>query len=218
MPNALCQHPLLKSIHVLKKYWSLMCMYILNIESIKPIKFMLFWKSWGGGAIRRWLPAPSIGATGDVLGHGPIWPEKIKVRHGMLSPLWKSYWCRVKIELFSREGQIFPGRVKFFQGGRILIFFPEIIKYRNLLCVKLLFSCKLSKTASSPILALFQRGSTTAPGGSNPQPLPSIFTLYWRDVKWHSLYEILNTPLQETRSIHIITKCVRINNKLENSI
>ena len=34
---------------------------------------------------------------------------------------------RVKIKLFSREGQIFP-------GGCILIFFPENVKYQNLLC------------------------------------------------------------------------------------
>ena len=76
---------------------------------------------------------------------------------------------RVKIELFSREGQIFP-------GGSNFDIFPEIVKSRNLLCVKLLFSCILSKTDPSLILALVQRGSTTAPGESNPKP-PTIFTL-----------------------------------------
>ena len=37
---------------------NLICMYILKIESIKPRKFIIFWKSWG-----RWPPAPSIGVT-----------------------------------------------------------------------------------------------------------------------------------------------------------
>ena len=36
----------------------------------------------------------------------------------------------VKIKLVSREGKIFP-------GNRILIFFPENVKYQKLLCVKL---------------------------------------------------------------------------------
>ena len=73
----------------------------------------------------------------------------------------------------------FPGRVKFFQGGRILIFFPEIVKYRKLYYV---LNCYLAvncpKPTPSPILALFQRGSTTAPGGSNP-PTPSRQFLPW---------------------------------------
>ena len=86
---------------------------------------------------------------------------------------WKSATMglrgRVKIELFSREGQIFPGE-------RILIFSPDIVKYRKLLCVKLLFSCKLSKTDLQPHFGTFPEGSTTAPGGRIPNP-PSIFTL-----------------------------------------
>ena len=68
---------------------------------------------------------------------------------------------RVKIELFSREGQIFP-------EGRNLIFFPENVKYRKLLCDKLLFSCKLSKPDPSPILALFQRGRPLLQGVESP--------------------------------------------------
>ena len=53
MPNAKCQHPLLKSIHVLKVLKLDIIMYILKIESIK--KFVLFWKSWEGAL----APSPS---------------------------------------------------------------------------------------------------------------------------------------------------------------
>ena len=38
---------------------------------------------------------------------------------------------------------IFQGRVKFFQESRIVIYFPKNVEYRKLLCVKLIFSCKL---------------------------------------------------------------------------
>ena len=107
--------------------------------------------------------------------------------HSLLSKFLQ--WLRVKIEHF------FQGGPNFSREGRNLIFFLEIVKYRKWLCVKLLFSCKLSKTnppAPAPILALFQRGSTTVKGGSNPNP-PSIFTLQWlRDMplpKYHLFSE-----------------------------
>ena len=60
----------------------------------------------------------------------------------------------VEIKLGSREGQIFPS---------ILIFFPENIKYR-------VFSCDLSKTDPSLILALFQRGRKLLQGVETPNP------------------------------------------------
>ena len=69
-----------------------------------------------------------------------------------------------KFNIFSREDHISSG-----VGGRILIFSPENVKYQKLLSVELLFSCKLSKTAQ-PHDDTFQRGSTTAPEGRNPQP------------------------------------------------
>ena len=69
---------------------------------------------------------------------------------------------RVKIELFSREGQ--------FPEGRILIFFPENVKYRKLLCVKLLFSGKLSKTDPQPHFGTFLEEVDHCSRGSNPNP------------------------------------------------
>ena len=45
---------------ILKGKYSLICMYILKIESIKQIK-LIFWKSWGRS------PAPLVGAIGWVL-------------------------------------------------------------------------------------------------------------------------------------------------------
>ena len=70
-----------------------------------------------------------------------------------------------KIKLFFREDQILP-------EGHILIFSPENVKFRklNFFVFKLLFSCKLSKTAPDPILALFQRGVDHCSSGSNLQP------------------------------------------------
>ena len=52
-----------------------------------------------------------------------------------------------------------------FSRGYILIFSPGKVKYRKLISVELLFSCKLSKTDPIAILALFQRGLTTDAGG-----------------------------------------------------
>ena len=54
----------------------------------------------------------------------------------------------------------FPGKCKISKITIIIIF------------VKLVFSCKLSKTDPSPILALFQRAGHYS-GGSNPPPPPS---------------------------------------------
>ena len=71
---------------------------------------------------------------------------------------------RVKIELFSREVQIFP-------GGRILIFFPENVKYRKLLSENCYLALICPKPNPSLILALFQRWSTTALRRVYPPPL-----------------------------------------------
>ena len=68
----------------------------------------------------------------------------------------------------------FPRRVKYFQGGRILIFYPEIVKYRNLLCVKLLFSCKLSKTDPQSHFGTFPKGVDHCSRGVEP-PTPIKF-------------------------------------------
>ena len=71
---------------------------------------------------------------------------------------------RVEIKLFYRESQIFS-------GGHILTFFPENIKYWELLCVKLLFRCKLSKTAPQPHFGTFPEGVDHGSRGSNPRQI-----------------------------------------------
>ena len=76
-------------------------------------------------------------------------------------------WYRVKFK------PVFPGRVTYFRGSYFDIF-PENIKYRQVYYVLsfcLAVNCP-KPTLSSPILALFQRGSTTAPwcGGQTPNP------------------------------------------------
>ena len=86
---------------------------------------------------------------------------------------WGVETRRVKIKLFSREG-------KFFSWGSYFDIFPENVIYRKLLiCV---LNCYLAvicaKLTPSPILTLFQRGSTTAPGGQTLQP-PLICALEW---------------------------------------
>ena len=86
---------------------------------------------------------------------------------------------RVKIKLFFKEGQIFPGG-----SGRILIFFPENVEYWKLLYVLngyLDVNCPIPTL--SPILALFQRGLTTAPEGSN---LPNIHWFFPCKYCWES--------------------------------
>ena len=40
----------------------------------------------------------------------------------------------------------------------------ENVKYQKLTCVKLLFSCKLSKTDPQPHFGTFPEGVTTVPG------------------------------------------------------
>ena len=75
---------------------------------------------------------------------------------------------RVKIKLFSREGQIFP-------GGSNFDIFPwkcKISKITVLNCCYLAVNCP--KPTPSPILALFQRGRPLIKGEGRP---PSIFTL-----------------------------------------
>ena len=65
---------------------------------------------------------------------------------------------------------------------RILIFSPEIAKYRKLLCVKLLFRCKLSKTDSQSPFWLFSRGGRPLLQGVEPST-PRQF-LPWGGGEW----------------------------------
>ena len=90
-----------------------------------------------------------------------------------LTPLKVRPYGRVKNELFQGESH-------FSRFGCILIFSPEKVKYRKALFAKLLFSCIVQNWLSNPILALFQRGSTTATGvHTPPTDPPSIFTLQY---------------------------------------
>ena len=74
-----------------------------------------------------------------------------------LTPGWKS-------NFFSREGQIFP-------GGSNFDIFPENVKYRKLLCVKLLFSWKLPKTdPQAPFWHFSRGGRPLLQGGRTPNP------------------------------------------------
>ena len=65
-------------------------MYILNVESIIPIKFILFWKSWGGNGPQP----PSIGATASE-----VVAEMYRMKFGVFlrfMPLCHSgwgFWC-----------------------------------------------------------------------------------------------------------------------------
>ena len=82
-------------------------------------------------------------------------------------------WLDTKIVLkLGKKLFFFQGGSNFSRGSYFDIF-PENVKYRKLLCVKLLFSCKLSKTDPLSHFGIFPEGSTTAPG-SRP---PLIFTL-----------------------------------------
>ena len=74
----------------------------------------------------------------------------------------------VKIKLF------FQGGTNSFMGSYFDIF-PENVKYRALLCIKLLFSCTLPKPTSSPYFH-FSRGVHHCSRGIKPQP-PVISTL-----------------------------------------
>ena len=46
------------------------------------------------------------------------------------------------LSLYTTRRHLKAPKVQIFPGGRILIFFPENVKYRKLLCVKLLVHCK----------------------------------------------------------------------------
>ena len=77
---------------------------------------------------------------------------------------------RVKIELFSREGQIFP-------GGRIFIFFPEIVKYRIYYVLNCYLAINCPKPTPQPHFGTFPKGVDHCSRGVKPPTPPSIFTL-----------------------------------------
>ena len=67
-----------------------------------------------------------------------------------------------------------PGRVKFCQGGRILLFSMEYVKYRKVTkCIDLVIKLLIDQNRLQPYFGTFPEGSLiTAPGGLEPsQPL-----------------------------------------------
>ena len=80
-------------------------------------------------------------------------------------------------EHFNEFFEILAGRVEFFQGHRILVFFQENIKYRKLLRVKLIFRCKCPKS-TQPYFGTFPVGSATASGGRTGRTFPTPVTFY----------------------------------------
>ena len=119
------------------------------------------WNEQGNWGVK---PQPPVNSNLYIYIYKPCTPMSSSTHSFQVFLFLPLPLTRVKIEPF------FQGGSNFSAGGRILIFFPKIVKYWKLLCVKLLFSCKLSKTDPQPYFGTFPEGVDHCSRGSNPQP------------------------------------------------
>ena len=93
-----------------------------------------------------WITAPWVDS-----GKKTAYNQRRKVKGSLNSNYLYRSWLKVDFKFFYRESEMFS-------GGRILTFFPVNLKYWEYLCVKLLFRCKLSRTAPPAPFWHFSRG------------------------------------------------------------
>ena len=89
----------------------------------------------------------------------------------------------------------FKGGSNFPRGSNFDIFPGKCTYQKLLLCAKLLFSCKLSKTDPQPLLALFQRGRPLLQEVKPPTPINfyhgELHVLFMRPVGWAARHSSL---------------------------